>query len=114
MTHRRWRRDGDEIEAELAIGPVETQVRAELKALGWDEDKPGHLSTAAAVCVALAETLDHTNAARDVASLSRELAARLKEAREAKGGRRLSVVEQAAARKSRRGPGAAGPRRSAG
>lgn len=113
MTKPRWMQD---IEDELAQGPVETRVRAELKALGWDEDSLGtKLSTAGMIAISLAETLDRTSAARDKATLTRELSARLLEARGAGEKPTLSLVQQAKQRggRKRSGPGPVGEAGSA-
>lgn len=99
---------------ELEMGPQETQARAELKELGWDEDDPGHLATVAESVFAVAEAIDRSISTRDIATATKELSRLMAEARSVQKGRKLSVVEQAQARNRRRGSGPTGPRRSAG
>jgi hypothetical protein len=112
---RRWQKALDAHEDEMQMGPQETALRAELKEMGWDVEKPGHLATVAESCIALAEAIDRSVSARDIAACTNELSRRMAEARTSNGkGAKLSVVEQAQGRVNRRGPGTTGPRRSAG
>lgn len=111
---RRWEEDLDPHEDDLRQGPAERQHRAELKELGWDEDTPGHLSSVAELVLALCEAIDRSISTRDIATATKELSARMAEARSIGKGRTLSVVEQAQARSRGRGPGTSGPRRAAG
>lgn len=78
MTHRRWQNGA----TEEAIGPQEQQVRDELRDLGWIEGTTGgKFGTLARQAINLAETHDHTNAARDLAALDNTLAKRMDEVR---------------------------------
>jgi hypothetical protein len=116
VTKMRWV-DGEDSQGNpLEKGPAEEAHEAELVELGWKRDVPGKLSSLATIVLSLAETLDHTQAARDKATVANQLAARMTEARAAAGEKRgkLSVVEQAQARGAGRRPGTPGSRPAAG
>lgn len=71
-------------EEDLGQGPAEVAVRAELEALGWTPlTPPGPLRTAAEIASLLAETLDRSQHATALPSLSRQLSAVMEEARRA-------------------------------
>lgn len=109
MTLRRWEKGLDPQEEELAIGPQERQVRRELLSLGWDDATPGALATSAESALAVAESIDRSVSARDIAASTRELSRIMTEARAHTKGRKLSVVQQA----QQRGQGReGGPRRA--
>ena len=82
VTHRRWFK---ELDGEgLPVGPLETALRGELKALGWTPDmEPCVLRTAAERALALAETMDHCQNVAYLPPLDRQLSAVLIEARSA-------------------------------
>lgn len=83
MTYRRWRYEED-AEDRPGIGPTETDVAAELEAIGYSPlTPPGPLRTAARRALNLAETYDFTQNAAYLPRLDVQLAAVMDEARRA-------------------------------
>lgn len=78
------------------IGPVERRIRAELRQAGWTADSVGPDASLAAQAVDLAATQDRTLAARDKATLNRELRMTMADFRAKKAPAKGDVVDEAA------------------